>query len=71
MRLDKVAQHTEVLRNVNRNSRSGRHRRKEYTLTGGGLQFHGVGQEKSADSIVVVDTSQVNDNDKQGGLTKL
>lgn len=70
MRLDKVTQHTDVLSIYNQNSRSGRDRRKEKALTRGGLQFHELKQEKSADSIVVVDTSQANETDKQGGLTK-
>ena len=70
MRLDKVTQHTDVLSFFNQNSRSGRDRRKEEALTRGGLCFHGMGTEKSADSIVVVDTSQANETDKQGGLTK-
>jgi len=51
--VDKVTQHTEVPSFINRNSRSGRNRRKEEALTRGGLLFHGMEWEKSAEAIVV------------------
>ncbi len=68
--MDKATQHAEVQNFINRNSRSGRNWRKENALTGGGLPNHVLDWEKSADSIVVVDTSHANETDKQGGLTK-
>ena len=39
-------------------------------LNGGNLLNHEMEWEKSADSILVMDTSQANETDKQGGLTK-
>ena len=54
MRLDKAAQHAKVLSSINRNSRSGRHRRKEKALTRGDLPTHALSQEKSAEAIVPV-----------------
>jgi hypothetical protein len=44
----------------------------EKALTRGGLRLGSafLYTKKSADSIVVVDTSQANENAKQGGLTK-
>ena len=53
-----------------------------FTLTGGGLPTYEIGWENrseaelmtagnnSADFIVVVDTSQANETEKRGGLTK-
>lgn len=68
--MDKVTQHTNVLISFNRNSRSGRHWKKEEALTRGGLRIHEMKQEKSAEAIVIAETSQANATDKQGGLTK-
>jgi hypothetical protein len=57
MKVDKVTQHTKVLIVFNRNSRSGRHWRKEEALTRGDLSFHELKQEKSADAVLVKETS--------------
>lgn len=57
MRLDKVTQHTDVLNTFNQNSRSGRDWRKGKALTGGDLLIHEMERERSAEAIVIVETS--------------
>lgn len=68
--MGKQTQHCEARIQQISFSRYGRDRMEVFTLTGGGLPSYGIGWKKSADSIVVVDTSQANETEKRGRLTK-
>jgi hypothetical protein len=68
--MGKQTQHCEARIQQISFSRYGRDRMEVFTLTGGDLPTYEIGWEKSADSIVVADTSQANEIEKRGGLTK-
>jgi hypothetical protein len=68
--MGKQTQHCEARNQQISFSRYGRGRIEVFTLTGGDLPTYEIGLEKSAEAIIIAETSRANEIDKQGGLTK-